>query len=520
MSDNWFKANFAKIFPKTKASLVSLAPAEPIIRDREPSKDELVLGWAFGIDEETDTQIVQMKGMPQKDRDRHFYVVGSSGFGKSKFLESLIIQDIKNGEGFGVIDAHGDLVENIKGWLYFAKRELGLDLEKQIILIEPTNPNSTVCFNPLERIKEGKQKVQVEQQAGELLKVFEKIWHDSWGARMEDIMRNSLIALVENDLTLAELPLLLTNESVREKILRNVKNPTCQQRFEFFNSLPNHTWREWTESTLNKVNAFLSDPRIRTMLSNPKSSFNLREVIDSKKVLLVNLEKGKLKGSSDLLGALLLSKIQMTAFARADTPKEQRVQFYLYIDEFQNFATKSFIDILSEARKYRLSLILAHQNLAQLPRDLLSSILANCGVQACFHVSREDAQMLAKEMLVPLYASPPGWEFNTQDLQRLEARQCFIRNTKQGGVMMIEIPATPDPWEILAQADDEFNDITEAIFQKTVNKQNIGKYYLRARKTIERANKRSTEKLTAPESDKFRGTKQKQEPSNFRKKKQ
>jgi hypothetical protein len=522
MSDNWFKENFAKIFRKRKAGLVSSVspvPGEPIIREREPTKDELALGWAVGIDEETDAQVIQMKGMSQQDRDRHFYIVGGSGFGKSKFLESLIIQDIKNKEGFGVIDAHGDLVENIKGWLYFAKRELGKDLEKQVILIEPTNPNSTVCFNPLERIKGGRQKIQAEQQAGELLKVFEKIWHESWGSRMEDIMRNSLIALVENNLTLAELPLLLNNELVRRKILKKVKNPTCQQRFEFFNNLPKHTWREWTESTLNKVNAFLSDPRIRTMLSNPKSSFNLREVIDSKKVLLVNLDKGQLKGSSDLLGALLLSKIQMTAFTRTDTAKEKRAQFYLYIDEFQNFATKSFIDTLSEARKYKLSLILAHQNLAQLPKELLSSILANCGIQACFHVSREDAQVLAKEMLVPLYASPPGWEFNVQDLQGLGSQQCFIRNTKRGGVVLIEVPDTPDPWKLSALANGEFNGITEESFRETVNNQNIGKYYLRGRKKIESAHKRSMENFTtAPEPERFREPKQTQEPNNFRKK--
>lgn len=256
MSDNWFKENFAKIFRKRETSLVSSVlpvPVELIVRNREPTKDELALGWAVGIDDETDDRIIQMKGISQKDRDRHFYIVGGSGFGKSKFLESMIIQDIKNGEGFGIIDAHGDLVENIKGWLYFANLSLDRDLEKQVILIEPTNPNSTVCFNPLERIKEGKQRVQAEQQAGELLKVFEKIWHESWGSRMEDIMRNSLIALVENNLTLAELPLLLSNELVRKKILKKVKNPTCQQRFEFFNSLPKHTWREWTKSTLNKV---------------------------------------------------------------------------------------------------------------------------------------------------------------------------------------------------------------------------------------------------------------------------
>jgi len=520
MSENWFKAIFTKLFQDRKADLIALAPTdpEPIVREREPTKEELTLGWAVGIDDETDMQIVQMKGMPQKDRDRHFYIVGGSGFGKSKFLEHLIIQDIKNQEGFGLIDAHGDLVENIKGWLYFSKLSFGRDLEKEIILIEPTNPKSTVCFNPLERIKKGNGKVRVSQQASELLAVFNKIWADAWGNRMEDIMRNCLIVLVENNLTLAELPLILNNKPIRDKLLKKVKNQTCIDRFEFFDSLPKHTFREWSESTLNKVNAFLSDPRIREMLSNPKSSFDLREVIDNKKILLVNLDKGQLKGSADLLGALLLSKLQMTAFTRTDTATEKRQQFYLYIDEFQNFATKSFIDTLSEARKYKLSLILAHQNLAQLPRELLSSILGNCGIQTCFHVSREDAQILAKEMLVPLYASPPGWEFNVQDLQSLKRQQCFVRNTQHGGVVLIEVPKIDDPWKLSAQARGELNGITQESFQETVNQQGIGKYYLKVRKGIERRYKNRMKKLLdVQEPEKSKGTRNKIEPSNFRK---
>ncbi|GAH15482.1 unnamed protein product, partial [marine sediment metagenome] len=254
-----------------------------------------------------------------------------------------------NDEGFGVIDPHGDLIEDVKGWLYFYSSK---SLEDNIILIEPTNPKAIVSFNPLEKI-EG---ISPEEQAGELLEVFKKIWSDAWGARMEDILRNSLIALAENNLTLVELPLLLSDSLVRKRILKKVKNPTCRQRFKEYESLRPATRREWVESTLNKVNAFLSDQRIRQIFTSQKSSFNLREIIDNKKILLIKLERGRLKGSADLLGSLLLSKIQMAAFSRTDLPQSKRVPFYLYIDEFQNFATQSFIETLSEARKYRLLL--------------------------------------------------------------------------------------------------------------------------------------------------------------------
>lgn len=469
--------------------------AEPTIQERAPKQDEITLGYAYGIDEETDAPVWKMKGMPESFRARHFYVIGGSGVGKTKFLQYLIRQDIGWGNGFGVIDPHGDLIEDIKGWLLFAKYEKGVNLANDVVLIEPTNPNSTIGFNPLERIKTGNKEVETMKQVGDLLNVFEKIWSEFWGPRTEDIMRHALIALVESNLTLAELPLLLSNPVVRQKIVSKVKSDECRRRFETFETLPKHTWREWVEPTLNKVNAFLSDKRIRQILCQPKSTFDLREILDKQKILLVKLEKGELKSSADLLGSLLLSKIQTTAFARTDTPEEQRVPFYLYIDEFQNFATKSFIETLSEARKYKLSLVLAHQNLAQLPRELQSSILANCGLQACFQVSREDAQILAKEMLVPLYVSPPGWEINVQNLQELKERFYYIKNKQEGGVMMVETPPLPFPHKLAAKSN---LGITEQDFHRLVNEAKVGSRYGKKRRGVEMAYKRRFKKLTTP----------------------
>jgi len=400
-----------------------------------------------------------------------------------------------------VIDPHGDLIEDVKGWLYFAKDSLGRDLEKDVVLIEPTNPDTTVIFNPLEQVKG----VESYNQAKELVEAFQKIWEDSWGSRMEDILRTSLIALIESKMTLVELPKLLTDSMVRRKILEKVKDQNCLDRFEFYRSVNPNKWREWIESTLNKVNAFLSDARIRQMFSGVKSSFNLRELIDNKKIILVNLDRGRLKGSADLLGSLLLSKIQMAAFSRTDTLEGKRIPFYLYIDEFQNFATQNFIETLSQARKYELSLVLAHQNLSQLPPELRGSLLANCAIQACFRVSRDDAQIMAKELLTPLYTQPPGWEPNVQTLQDLPARQCFIKNKNEGGVVMVQTPEVPLPWKLAEEAKGELGGTTEEAFQESVIQSRIGASYLVDRKKIEREYKARRKKLLdSPEPQSFR----------------
>ena len=459
------------------------APLRPLkmeAADEEPPERRLDLGYAWGIDKKTNMEgFSQCKAIYKDYRSTHFYIIGATGTGKTKFLESLIIQDIVNGEGFAVIDPHGDLIENIKGWLYYKTQK---DFQEDIVLIDPTNLKSTVSFNPLEPIPG----ISTSEIASELVEVFRKIWIDSWGERMADIMRNSLIALAENNLTLAELPALLTNTDFRRKVMLNVKNPTCIERFKYFNSLPPSTWREWIESTLNKVDAFLSDARIRDIFSSPRSSFNLREIMDSGKILLVNLSRGRLKGGANLLGALLVSKIQMAAFSRSDMPQTSRKQFYLYIDEFQNFATDSFVEMLSEARKYKLALIMAHQNLSQLPRSLKDSILANCGIQTCFRVNREDAQLLAKELLSPLYMHRPGWEMNIQRLQELPPRTCFVANRMEGGIIYIATPDVPNPWELM-QFDEsgKWESYDEETFRLLTGALGFGFSYLRPRAEVE-----------------------------------
>ena len=473
---------------------------EPLIYSRPPNPDELALGWAGGKDEKNGQEVHQLKGVSQEIRDTHFYVIGASGSGKTRFLETLAKQDMENGLGFGVVDPHGDLTEDTKGYLYLLHKNNLEFLHERVILIDPTDKEKVVAFNPLE-ITKGESAASI---ASELTEAFKKIWHDAWGARMEDLLKNTLIALIQNNLTLAELPLFLNNTEVRRKILEKVEHGVSRQYFNRFNSLPRRTQDEWAESTLNKVNAFLFDDSVRQMLACPKSSFNLREIMDDGKILLVKLDKGRLKGSADLLGSLLLAKIQAAAFSRTDTPELQRKKFYLYIDEFQNFATENFITMLGEARKYRLALILAHQNLAQLPTTLRASILSNCGLQAYFRISRDDSNILAKESLASIYQDPIGWEQYIQALQELPRRACVIKNKIDGGVIAVQTIDLPSP--------HEFAEMDERDFAEKVAKSEIGKNYLQKREDIERDYRvRRETLLDAEEQESFREKKKTEE---------
>lgn len=377
-----------------------------------------------------------LKGVRQEDRLTHFYIVGASGTGKTKFLEYMIRQDIRNGSGFGVIDPHGDLAESVKKFLAGS----GGDLAERVVLIDPADKARTVSFNPLE-LPDG---MGAAQQAKELVSAFKKIYGDSWGPRLEEIFRNSLIALIENGLTLLELSLILKNDGVRAKLLRGVKNETCREFFEEdYAKWSERTKLEWTQSTLNKVDAFLSDGRMRQMFASAESSFDLRDIMDSRKILIVNLSKGGLgEDSSSLLGSLLLTKIQAAAMKRGGVAEKERIPFYLYIDEFQNFATENFTQVLDEARKYRLALALAHQNLEQASFKLRPSLL-NCGLIASFRVARPDAEVLAKEFFAGLVADPDERERYIQQLQGLPPRTCFVKNNIKGGVIKISVPEAP-----------------------------------------------------------------------------
>jgi hypothetical protein len=450
---------------------------ERVERVEEPNselaEDVLEIGW-YWSENKKEWQVAKIR---EEDRRVHFYVVGASGAGKSKFLEFLIRQDIAKGNGFGVVDPHGDLVEDVKGYLALTLTKE--ELEERVVLIDPTDERYTVAFNPLEKL-EGVSSAEI---AAELVEAFKKIWVDAWGARMEDLLRNTLIALIEAELTLDDLPRFLIDEDFRESVLERVSHPIAKRYFQRFNALAPRTREEWMESTLNKVNAFLSDDRIREIFSYQKSSFNLREIMDNRKILLIKLDRGRLKENGDLLGSLLMTKIRMAAFSRSDVPREKRIPFYLYIDEFQNFATEEFIDTLSEARKYGLVLILAHQNLSQLPKNLQDSILTNCGVQCYFRVCRRDAEILAKEAFettglevkaVKLtreysdydwFSYPEEWEKYIQELENLPNRCFYAKHKIESGVLPLRTANVLPAYEEFGVGREEFEKIMgEVVF--------------------------------------------------------
>lgn len=427
----------------------------------------------------------QVAKVSQADRATHMYVMGATGTGKTRFLEFLVWQDIVNEHGFGVIDPHGDLIEDIRGFL--ARRYADdKEVADRVVLVDPTNPTLTVTINPLEKIPG----VSVAEQAAELVGAFRKIWADSWGARMEDLMRNSLIALGEAELTLLELTPFLTRRSFRQSVLESVENPTTLDYFRRYDTLTDRAQITWVEPVMNKINAFLADERIRQMFSSPKSSFQLRQVMDGKQHLLVKLDKGKLKGAADLLGSLFMAKIQMTAFSRSDLPPRERVPFYLYIDEFQNFATESFETILSEARKYGLSLVMAHQSFSQIPDSLRGLLLSSAGVQVFFRANRSDASLLAKEVFKysgfevksegqkrPVYWSyAEEWERKIAELQHLPPRTCYIKHKIQGGAIQIRTADVPAPCEMMGM-----NEASYSAYLSTVP---IGARYLRSREEL------------------------------------
>ncbi len=457
--------------------------------EREIVPYELVLGIARWRDSEEEPWKEKTKTTLQEYRLAHFYVVGGTKTGKTKFLESIAEQDIVNGEGFGVIDAHGDLTEDLKGLLYLSKRDEPEFLTNNVILIDPTDEEQTVSFNPLELLEGMKPHLLAEQ----LVMAFKKIWADAWGDRMNNILTHTLIALIEHGQTLAEVQPLLTDPAVRRKFTSDLKNEATREFFQKFNSWTKNVQIGWTESTLNKISTFLTNTEIRQMFLSPKSTFDLRNIIDNRKILLLKLEKGQLGSSGGLLGSLLLSKITAAAFSRTDIPEEERTLFYLYIDEFQNFAADNFSEILSEAAKYRLSLMLAHQFLGQIPNSLRAAIFSNCGLQTYFRISREDASLLARESLTSVYQEPPGWEWYVQRLQEMQNRICAIKNTIVGGVVVVETMQMEKPYE---KAGVELREFAEIVRQA-----NIGGAYLRRREDVEKEYQERRRKLLADEDE-------------------
>ena len=477
----------------------------------EDIPDSLDLGWYLSENEEQ----IQMAKVAQEDRATHLYVIGASGSGKTKFLEFLIQQDIQQGNGFAVIDPHGDLVEDIKGFLACYAGYYGEEVFDRVVVVDPTDPKYTAGFNPLERLPG----VSVAEQAQELISAFRKIWADSWGSRMEDLLRSSLLALGEAELTLVELPRFLTSQGFRKRVLQQVSHPVAQDYFQRFDTLTERARITWIEPVTNKINALLADERVSQLFASPKSTFQLREVMDSGKVLLVKLDKGRLRDSADLLGSLILAKIKMAAFSRSDVPPRKRRPFHLYIDEFQNYATDSFSVMLSEARKYGLSLVMAHQTLAQVSSELRHLVLGNTGIQVYFRVGHQDAQVLANEAFVfsahdVKSASMRGVRFRSpgeqrqllaQDIQDLPPRVCYVKHKIEGGLVALRTVDIEPAERVLGLDEDEYLEYLANL--------PIGRRYVAAREKLVADIAKRFQDLEAPDREVLHEEAAEREPS-------
>ncbi len=338
-------------------------------------------------------------GIRTDDRRRHIYVVGKTGMGKTAFLENMAIQDIQQGKGMGFIDPHGEAAERLLDFIP-AQRV------NDVIYFNPADLNYPIAFNVMEKVAPEYRHLV---SAG-LMGVFKKIWPDVWSARMEYILSNCILALLEYpNSTLLGVNKMLADPDYREKVVEKVKDPMIKSFW--LTEFARYTQRYEVEATAaiqNKVGQFISAPLIRNIIGQVQSTINMREAMDQGKILIANLSKGRIgEDNSRLLGALLVTKLQLAAMSRVDISEEQRRDFYLYVDEFQNFATESFVNILSEARKYRLSLILANQYIGQLEEmtptgkssRVRDAVFGNVGTLIAFRVGAEDAEYLEKEFI-------------------------------------------------------------------------------------------------------------------------
>ena len=349
-------------------------------------------------------------GIYDHDRPRHMYIIGQTGMGKTTLLLNLIAQDMQNGRGLALIDPHGDLAEDILNLV-------PPNRVNDVIYFNPADLDYPIGFNPLE-IHANSQKHLV---ASGLIEVFKKIWADSWGPRLEYILRNTILALLEVEgSTLLGIPKLLNDPEFRADIIAQLKDPILSNFWQFEYELYPKPFRSEAISPIqNKVGQFLSTPLMRNILGQIHSGFDLKDVMDSGKILIINLAKGLLgEDNSALLGSLLVSQLFQAGMNRASLPVTQRRPFAVYIDEFQNFASGSFASNLSEMRKYGIELILAHQYLAQLPESLRSSIFGNVGTIISFRIGAEDGEYISQEFL-PI--------FHANDLISLPAYHIYLK---------------------------------------------------------------------------------------------
>ncbi|MEK7632222.1 MAG: type IV secretion system DNA-binding domain-containing protein [Patescibacteria group bacterium] len=340
-------------------------------------------------------------GIKTDDRRRHMYIVGKTGMGKTVLLENMILADIYAGHGCAYIDPHGDTVQKILDYIPSWRIN-------DVVYFNPADGDFPVAFNMLEKTEgwENVKDYNAKVMYG-LLSIFKKVWENVWSARMEYILQYTILALLDTPgTTLLGINRMLSDKEYRTEIVQNVKDPMVQAFWlKEFAQYDVKFAAEASAPIQNKVGQFLASTMMRNIVAQSKSSFNFREVMDGQRILLINLSKGQIgEDAMRILGGMLITKIYMSAMERVNIRDEnERVDFYLYVDEFQNFATESFADILSEARKYRLNLIIAHQYIAQL--DSMTStavrdaVFGNVGTMITFRIGAKDAEFLESEFM-------------------------------------------------------------------------------------------------------------------------
>lgn len=353
-------------------------------------------------------------GLKRADRGRHLYILGQTGVGKSGLLELLTISDIRSPYGFAVIDPHGDYALSIL-------KRIPASRAKDVIYFNPADVDFPIAFNPMEVADPKLRSHTVSELIGVLKRMFE-----SWGPRLEYILRYSLLALLEYpQATMLDITRILTDKGFRKEVLTYVTDPVVRN----FWNVEFVTWNdkfaaEAVAPVLNKVGAFTANPLVRNIIGQPKSSFNIRHIMDQRKILIVNLSRGQVgEDNAALLGALLVTKIQLASMSRADIAVGDRIPFYLYVDEFQHFATDSFATILSEARKYALNLTVANQYIAQMSQDVKDAVFGNVGSMIAFRMGADDARSMQR------YFEP---KFEEYDLVHMHNRDIVLNMTIDG----------------------------------------------------------------------------------------
>ncbi|MCX6723630.1 MAG: type IV secretion system DNA-binding domain-containing protein [Candidatus Staskawiczbacteria bacterium] len=356
----------------------------------------------------------QKFGIKRNDRRQHMYVIGKTGTGKTQFLKNMAMQDINNGQGLAVIDPHGEFVEEILD-------SVPVSRINDVVYFNPSDMDHPVSFNIMD-VPDPKYKHLI---ASGLIGIFTKIWANVWSARMEYILANCILALLDTPgTTLLGIPRMLVDRDYRQKIINNLKDPVVKSFWvNEYEEWESRYRNEAIAPVQNKVGQFLNVSFVRNIVGQAKNTIDIDEIMNTGKILLVNVSKGRIgEDNSAILGAMLITKIQLVAMERVRIPEEERKDFYMYVDEFQNFATDSFVNILSEARKYRLDLIIAHQYIGQLVTDtstaVRDAVFGNVGTMVSFRVGAGDAEFLEQEF------TP---EFEQNDLIRLDNRNVYLK---------------------------------------------------------------------------------------------